>query len=438
MSQIPFQTSTLIAFSFPADPIKLLFSKFDSTMLLSLLTTVTLALTVSASKLFVSSYTGNIFTLDLKRGNGSPSLQPFQTSPGCAPNASWLLLNPMKVDILYCIEENSAGSNGSLHSFKLDKSSGVLTHISNLTIPQAPAHATIYTNTQGRQLLAVAHYAHALTTYTLSPDGLFSPLQQFNFTMDKPGPKSDRQEAPHPHQVLIDPSAKYLVVPDLGADLLRIFYIDPKTLQIDARKPFEIPPGSGPRHGAFFSTYKPKKNETSAYWRIDYYYVVTELTNTLYAYNVVDLPHNEGLSFGSLGDSKTYGDNKDPALAGGFASEIITSQPFNILVSNRKAPILEITNPDPKNSTKIPSDTLATFTIDPIEGGVKFDALTPAGGVNPRSFAINKDGTLVAVGLQESSRVAIYERCAKTGKMNDTVLATFEGIPQVTSIVWAE
>lgn len=437
MSKIPFQTCTLIAFSFPADPIKLFFPKLGSTMLLSLLTTVTLALTVSASKLFVSSYAGSVVTLDLKGGNGSYSLQPIQNSPACAPNATWLELDTIH-DILYCIEENIVSSNGSLHSFKFDRASGILTHLSNLTIPQAPVHATIYTNPQGAQLLAVAHYAHALTTYKLSQDGHFTPFQQFDFTMPKPGPNPERQEAPHPHQVIVDPSAQYFVVPDLGADLLRIFCIDAQTLRIDPRKPFELPPGSGPRHGSFLSAFKPRKNESSEYWRLDYYFVVTELTNTLYAYNVMDQLKTGGLTFNPLGDIKTYGDNKDPALPSGFASEVITRQPYHIIVANRQAPIFELTNPDPKNTTKIPSDTLATFTYDPKSESVKFDALTPAGGVNPRSFAVNRDGSLVAVPLQDTGRVAIYQRCEETGKINDTALAVFDGIPTVTSIVWLE
>lgn len=411
-------------------------------MLLPILSTVTLAVTVSASKLFVSSYTGNITTLELRESKGIHSLAQIQVNQGCAPNASWLHLNP-KREILYCIDENIVGANGSLHSFKVDKKSGALTRISNITIPQAPVHATIYKHPKGPQLLAVAHYAWALTTYKLLPNGGFKPLQQFNFTMPKPGFDAARQAAPHPHQVLVDPSNEYFVVPDLGADILRIFYIDPKTLQIHAREPFKLPPGSGPRHGDFiriFSNHVKENNVTRAKkGRLDYYYLVTELSNTLFGYSVKSLPNHGGLSFTQIGSSKTYGTNNASVFAGNAASEVVVSPHRSILVSNRNATFFDITNPDPKNSTKIPSDTLATFSLDRQgRGGFKFEALSPAGGSFPRSFSLNKDQSLVAVGLQNTGRVAIYERCKDTGKLNDTVLADFNGLGGVTSIVWVE
>ena len=410
-------------------------------MLFTYFTTVTLALTVSASKLFVSSYTGNITTLELTESKGIHSLAQLQVSGGCAPNASWLYLDA-KHEILYCIDENFAGSNGSLHSFKVNRKSGALTKIKDIAIPIAPVHATIYTNPNGTQLLAVAHYVWALTTYKLSPDGDFTPLQNFNFTMREPGPNA-QQEAPHPHQVLIDPSNEYFVIPDLGADILRIFYIDPITLQIDPRESIEIPPGSGPRHGDFLrivSDQVKENNVTCAEHVIrDYYYLVTELSNTLYGYIIESLPNSGGLSFTQVGSDKTYGPNNAPVFAGNAAAEVVVCSDLSLLVSNRNATFLEIANPDPKNSTRILSDTFATFSLDGQgRGNFQFKALSPAGGSFPRHFSLNQNESLVAVGLQNSGRVAIYERCKETGRMSDTVLADFEGLGGVTSIVWVE
>lgn len=411
-------------------------------MLLTIFTAVTLALTVSASKLFVSSYTGNITTLELTESKGIHSLAQIQVSQGCAPNASWLHLDA-KYENLYCIDENIVGSNGSLHSFKVNRKTGALTKIKNIAIPAAPVHATIYTNHEGTQLLAVAHYAWALTTYKLFPDGDFTPLQHFNFTMHKPGPDEGRQAAPHPHQVLVDPNNEYFVVPDLGADILRIFYIDPITLHIDTRDSFKVPPGSGPRHGDFISIHfddvKESKATRAEHVRRDFYYLVTELSNTLFGYAIESLPNSGGLSFTQVGSSKTYGPNNAPIFAGNAAAEVAASCDLSLLVSNRNATYFEIANPDPKNSTRIASDTFASFSLDRDGlGDFKFEALSPAGGLFPRQFSMNKDESLVAVGLQNSGRVAIYERCKETGKMNDTILADFEGLGGVTSIVWVE
>lgn len=405
-------------------------------MLLTTVTTVALALTVSAAKLFVSSYTGNITTLELTQSKGTYSLTQIQVSRGCAPNSSWLELDK-KHGNLYCVDENFAGPNGSLHSFKVNQESGALKEVNCADIPLAPVHSTIYTNPKGAQLLAVAHYAWALTTYKLSPNGDFIPFEHFNFTMDKPGPDAARQAAPHPHQVIVDLRNEYLVVPDLGADIVRIFYIDPITLQVSARPPIPLPPRSGPRHGKFVSH---ASDENGTQGQAYYYYLVTELSNTLFGYRVNYLPKSGGLSFTQIASSKTYGTNKAPVFAGNAASEIVIA-PDNrsLLVSNRNATFFEIANPDPKNSTRIASDTLAKFSFDlDGKGGFKFDALSPAGGLFPRHFRLNGDGSLVAVGLQNSGRVAIYQRDKETGKLGDTVLATFEGLGGVTSIIWVD
>jgi len=87
--------------------------------------------------------------------------------------------------------------------------------------------------------------------------------------------------------------------------------------------------------------------------------------------------------------------------------------------------------------TRIPSDTMAEFSIG-VDGVVAFGELTPAGGAFPRHFSENKEGSLVAVGLQNSGRVVIYEKCKITGKMGKDVLADFGGLGGVTNVVWGE
>lgn len=134
----------------------------------------------------------------------------------------------------------------------------------------------------------------------------------------------------------------------------------------------------------------------------------------------------------------TYGPSNATVFAGNAAAEIVIAKDGkSLLVSNRNATFFEMANPDPSNSTKIPSDTMAEFSIG-VDGGVTFGELTPAGGAFPRSFSENKKGDLVAVGLQNSGRVVVYEWCVMTGKMGKEVLAGFEGLGGVTGVVWGE
>ena len=69
--------------------------------------------------------------------------------------------------------------------------------------------------------------------------------------------------------------------------------------------------------------------------------------------------------------------------------------------------------------------------------GLKFKGLSPSGGDFPRHMSLNRDGSLLAVGLQNSGRVVIMNRCTATGKIGN-VIADYEGLGQVTSIIWDE
>ena len=69
--------------------------------------------------------------------------------------------------------------------------------------------------------------------------------------LDSPGPNLTRQESPHPHQVVLREEYNELLVPDLGADMLRRFAISQDTTSLVARDPdtfVKYTLGGGPRH----------------------------------------------------------------------------------------------------------------------------------------------------------------------------------------------
>lgn len=242
--------------------------------------------------------------------------------------------------------------------------------------------------------------------------------------MAAPGPNPARQEAPHPHEVILDPTDSYIAVPDLGADLVRIFSIDPKTSLLTTSTPVTVPAGSGPRHGTFLKT---DSGST-------YFYLISELANSLASYNVSY--GTTGLSFTQTGLMGTYGNRTTPA--GAAAAEAILSPDHRfLLTSSRNATIFTIKNFDAHNSTRIPSDTLQTWAINEDTGKLTFKQLSPSGGFYPRQFSVNKNGTLAAVGLQSDSRVVIVSRDTKTGLYGDFV-ASIDLPGEITSVIWDE
>ena len=385
-----------------------------------------LAATSSAAKLYVSSYTGAITTLNLTNPrNGTYELSRISTDYHTVPNASWLQYDA-RHNNLFALDENIIGTNGSINSYKINPATGALKPVTRQQTLAAPVNAVLYNGANGSQLLAAAHYGHALSTWKVDPRSAnFTPFEIFNFTLTKPGPDPDRQGASHPHQVLSDPSNKYLVIPDLGGDILHVFYVDPLTLQLSKRPSISVPAGSGPRHGRFL---QQRRNAT-------FYYLVTELGNTLLPYRVTYLPANGGLNFTSIAAGlQTYGPAYNSTISkSNKAAEIkISMDEKSLFISNRNATITTLVA---NNGTKIPSDAMARFTIGS-DGVPKFAEISPAGGSFPRHFALSPCGKMAAVGLQLSGSVAVFEISPKTGALGKKVLASFEGLGNVTSVVW--
>lgn len=79
-------------------------------------------------------------------------------------------------------------------------------------------------------------------------------MQEFVFTLAQPGPNPSRQDAPHVHEVVLDPTGKFVLAPDLGADLVRVYSIDAVAGTLTECPALVAAPGSGPRHAAFHAS----------------------------------------------------------------------------------------------------------------------------------------------------------------------------------------
>ncbi|MFE9928760.1 lactonase family protein [Streptomyces sp. NPDC005533] len=65
------------------------------------------------------------------------------------------------------------------------------------------------------------------------------------------GPDADRQERPHAHQVLPDPTGRWVLSVDLGTDSVRICAPDPATGALRVHAETALRAGTGPRHLVF-------------------------------------------------------------------------------------------------------------------------------------------------------------------------------------------
>jgi len=110
-----------------------------------------------------------------------------------------------------------------------------------------PAHLAI--DPDGRVLLVANYGSSDLALWPLAADGGVAGAPRI-VPLSGRGPDPERQEAAHPHQILVR-SDGVVVVVDLGADMLREFRLDPAGPGLEPLRTQPLPPGSGPRHAVF-------------------------------------------------------------------------------------------------------------------------------------------------------------------------------------------
>lgn len=250
--------------------------------------------------------------------------------------------------------------------------------------------------------------------------------------MAAPGPNERQKDGPHPHQTLLDPTGKYLLVPDLGADVIHIFVINAASGHLNACPDAQTAPGDGPRHGAWWS---PHGNTTSADGLK--LYTVNELGNSVSGW---DVTYGAGcISLNRTQTISTFANSQIPA-ATVYNGASFPPKAAEVHIAGNS---LYAANRNDKlfgNQT----DSLATYTIGST-GTLSWVEATSAHAFYPRSFSINKAGTMVAVGGQTSSSVAIIARDTATGKLGSLIvwaqvgeLGTYTNEDGLSSVIWVE
>lgn len=245
--------------------------------------------------------------------------------------------------------------------------------------------------------------------------------------MSQPGPNSSRQNAPHPHAIFKDPTGKFLLVPDLGADLIRIFSVDSSSGKLTSCPAAQTSAGDGPRHGTWWA---PTAGSTNG----QMLYTINELSNSVSAWTV-KYSTNDCLSLSRVQTLSAFAPGKTPSAGKQPIKAAEVQVAGNFLYAS-------IRNDQTFGSQQ---DSLATYSINASTGAISFVESTKANAWYPRTFSINKAGTLVAVGGQTSANVAVVARDPSTGKLGNLLASipvgskgTDGGEDGLSAVVWAE
>ncbi|KAL5114445.1 hypothetical protein ACEQ8H_007700 [Pleosporales sp. CAS-2024a] len=373
----------------------------------------------NAANLWATHYSGtlNYLTFD---GNSLALTSSSKTGNNLP---SWITLDKAGKNIYVPDEVFYGPSTGTLVSMSIGNNGTVKSSGTGVT-PQGVVANALYGGPDGKSFIANAHYQTSqVTTFKLPLTG-GQPLQTLKYTGS--GPNKARQEAPHPHHAFVDPTGDFLLVPDLGTDLIRINKIDKSTGKLTECGAGKAAPGTGPRHGAFWSP----STTSSRIQRADstFLFVANELANTLSSWTV-SYPSGGCLTL-TLKQSLTPYQGNTTAVSGTKVGEVHVKKNF-VYTANRN---------DKKFS---PNDSLTQYTIAK-DGSFTFTDNTSSYGTYPRTFDINDAGDFVAIGDQTTANVAIVARNPSTGKLGAQVAnlrIASAGIPEnedgLSAVVWA-
>ncbi|KAK2753451.1 hypothetical protein FQN54_007841 [Arachnomyces sp. PD_36] len=390
---------------------------FASQKLIYLLAGLTAA---NAANLYVSHTGGNVTTLSLTSSDDETyTLETASSLKTCGGSPSWLTLDQAS-GTLYCTDETLP--KGSLTALETSPE-GILTEVVNVPSVGGGVHNVLYQENK------IYIGSASISTFALPLEPSSKELQTFEFKLLGPPTDPERQDAPHPHQVLVDPTGEFLLSPDLGMDAIHVYAIDKASGELTACPNLNVTGGDGPRHGAFLSQSSQggeggcSGSQARAQASSQQLFITNELSNTVGVYNLTYPASSGCLSISDETALSPYPDN-EPAPKESYVSEVQVYDNF-YYVSNRG-----------DASFGSNEDSIAAFSAQ----GSSFLGLASAHGSYPRTFVINKDGTLVAIGNQKTANIAIIERDPETGLLGELVAETTVGgqDEEVTSVVWAE
>lgn len=198
------------------------------------------------------------------------------------------------------------------------------------------------------------------------------------------GPNAERQEGPHAHAVLPDPSGRWLLAADLGTDSVFVYpAADPRATDPEApagpHHEVRLRAGTGPRHLRFH----PEGGHA---------YLVNELSSTV---TVCEWDASEGL-LRPLSETPTVPDA--PSGGANYPSEVVLSPDARYAwIANRG------------------HDSIAVFAVTGSGERLEPAGSVPCGGDWPRDLALHPSGQWLYAANERSGDVTWFAVDAGTG-----------------------
>ncbi|MFG2427449.1 lactonase family protein [Streptomyces sp. NPDC048590] len=299
-------------------------------------------------------------------------------------SSNWVVAHPSRP----LLHVAGAEPGGFVRTFRVDDRSGALIktgEIETEAVDGASGGLSYIGLDTSRGVLLVADFATgSAAAVTVRPDGsLGAVTSSIQDTGSGPNP---RQAGPHVHHVVLDPSGRFGLVADFGADRVFVRDYDRKTRRLSAgasERSYATEPGSGPRRLAFHPNG----------WTV---YLLNELTADIetlrWDARTGELTARQRMTTNAPGHTGTTS-----------AAELaLSGDGRHVYVSNRG------------------DNTLVVFSVDPRTGLLSEAQRLSCGGTTPWSLSLHPGGRWLFVANKASGTVNLFRVDQRSGLLTDT------------------
>jgi 6-phosphogluconolactonase len=330
----------------------------------------------------VAGHAEGIYVYQVDLANGQLHYQSTMTG---LVNPSFVTVEP-RGKFLYAVNELTREEevSGTVSAFIIDPATGNLAFLNKQpTGGLAPAYVS--TDQQGRYIFVANYITGNVAVLPLQANGDLLPASDHDQHQGA-GP-DPRQDGPHAHSILPDPSGQFLLSADLGADHILIYGFDPQQGKLLSHDPpfISVPAGSGPRHMAF---------HPHGY----FLYVVTECGSTILVFAI------------------------DGAFSQPQHVQTISTLPDDFTGFSAAADIHFLPHADGRflYASNRGHDSIATFAVNPQNGRLTLLGHVPTQGKGPRNFAIDPAGNYLLAANQDTDSVVVFRINRETGALSPT------------------
>lgn len=292
-------------------------------------------------------------------------------------------LTPGPDRTLYAINalfEYEGQPTGAVSAFSIERESGRLTLL-NERSSRGRRPAYVFVDRSKKYVLLANYGEGSVVVFPILSDGRLG--EATDVIQHRGASVHSRQEGPHAHSVITDPSNSFALAADLGTDTVYVYRFDAEKGKLEPHRCYKAASGAGPRHLAFHPSNR-------------YVVVIHELNSKITSYRWTE-------ESGELTELKTVSTLPPKANGDSTAAEVKFSACGRFLYATNRG-----------------DNSIVCYTFHEETGELHYVNHYDCKGDVPRHFTISPNGEFLLVANQESDSIVTFRIDRETGELTFT------------------